>query len=90
MEVGVGIGEFVDHLLADRRGRRAFDVGSTGVAEELLVLDLHPLPRRVADDAGESACPPGTGIGAAIVGDSEDTGELQVPVEEPILPGESH
>ena len=57
VEVRVGVGEFLDHSLADGRGGRVFDVGAAEVAEELLVLDLDALPGRVADDAGESAAP---------------------------------
>ena len=45
MEDRFGIGEAVDHLLADCRGGGAFDVGAAEVAEELLILSFDPLPR---------------------------------------------
>ncbi len=83
----VGIGEVVDHFLADGGSRSVLDVVAAEVAEELLVLELDSLPWRIADDTGESAAPPGRRVGAAVVGDGEDAGELQVPVEEPVLAG---
>ena len=57
--------------------------------EELLFLELDSLPGRVADDAGEAACPAGGRVdGAGAVADAEDVRELDVPVEEAVLAGE--
>ncbi len=60
----------------------------SGVAggEELLLLQLDGLPRRVADHGGEAAAP-AVRLGCGRGGDLEDLGELEPPVEEPVLGG---
>src|SRR5690606_2693547 len=58
--------------------------------EELLLLELNALPRRVAQDAAEAAGPAGSVVDAGRVRvdrDAEDMRELQVPVEEAVLLG---
>ena len=82
--------ERFDHLGADGGGLGVGDVVAADGGEELLVLDLHALPRRVADDAGEPALPAGGRVdfGGAWLGNGEDAGELQVPVEEAVLLGQ--
>ena len=67
-----------------RGGLRVGDVVAAVLGEELLVLDLHPLPRRVAHHAGETARPAGR-LGSTLApsaGTVKIVGELQVPVEE--------
>ena len=59
-------------------------------SEELLLLEFDPLPRRVADHAGEAAGPASGWVDAGgAVADAEDVRELDVPVEEPVLAGQS-
>ena len=54
----LAVSEGGDQLLAGRRVRGVGDLGLAG-GEELLLLELDPLPGRVADDAGEAAGPAG-------------------------------
>ena len=81
-------GEFLDQLLAGCRVGCVGDLGGTG-GEELLFLQLDPLPGRVSDDAGEATVPAGlrVGIAGGIAG-AEDVRELDVPVEEAVLAGD--
>ena len=84
----VAVGEGGDQLLACRRVRGVRDLGLAG-GEELLLLELDPLPGRVADDAGEAAGPAGGRVDVrGAVADAEDVRELDVPVEEAVLAGE--
>ena len=84
----VAVSEGGDHLLPGRRVRGVGDLRAAG-GEELLFLELDSLPGRVADDAGEAACPAGgrVDVGGAVA-DAEDVRELDVPVEEAVLAGE--
>ena len=84
----VAVSEGGDQLLACRGVRGVRDLWLPG-GEELLFLELDPLPGRVADDAGEAACPAGSRVDVrGAVADAEDVGELDVPVEEAVLAGE--
>ena len=84
----VAVSEGGDQLLACGRVRGVRRSRAAG-GEELLLLELDPLPGRVADDAGEAAGPAGgwVDVGGAVA-DAEDVGELDVPVEEAVLAGE--
>src|SRR5262249_38184091 len=62
-------GQTVDHPLPGGGVGRLRNVGIAG-REELLLLDLHPFPWRVSDDAGESV--------------RQRVRELQRPVEEAV------
>ena len=85
----VAVGECRDQLLAGGRVGGVRDLGLAG-GEELLFLELDSFPGRVADDAGEAACPAGGRVDAAgAVADAEDVRELDVPVEEAVLAGET-
>ena len=74
----------VDQALASSSTRRADLRGPD--RKELLFLQLDELPRRVAENDVEAAAPAGS-IGWS--GGAEQVRELEVPVEEPILGGES-
>ena len=84
----VAVSEGCDQLLAGCGVRGVGDLRAAG-GEELLLLELDPLPGRVADDAGEAAGPAGgwVDVGGAVA-DAEDVRELDVPVEEAVLAGQ--
>src|SRR5680860_1382655 len=74
-----------DDLAARRGVGRGGDVGVAG-REELLFLEFHAFPRWVAERGAKAAGPAGGRVGGSL-GNIEDVGELQVPVEEPVLLG---
>ncbi len=76
-----------DSLLARRRVLGLGDFRRAG-GEELLLLQLHAFPGRVAGVRRKAAGPAVGLVGGSGVGDAEDVGELQVPVEQSVLGGD--
>ncbi len=93
MKRGVGravtFSERSDHPLPSCRIRRICNRRAPG-REELLFLELDPLPGRVADNTGESTVPSCDIVDTGnLVACAEDMRELDVPVEEVILAGQT-
>ena len=76
-----------DHLAPGGGVRGLRDLGPA-LGEPLLLLELDPLPGRVAEHDVEPAAPPQDVIVFDPIKGLEDVGERQVPVEELVLPGQ--
>src|SRR6266487_2096810 len=82
-------GELSDHPLPSISIACAGDL-RPGSREEFFLLEFDRLPGRVTEDAGEAAGPAGGRVDACgAVADAEDVRELDVPVEEAVLAGET-
>ncbi|CAB4881826.1 unannotated protein [freshwater metagenome] len=99
MALAIGPAQGSIELRGQRRllGRERFDEALAGgrirclgyclvaCGEELLLLQLDSLPRRIAEHGGEAPRPSAGRVGPGCVVDPEYLRELQVPVEEPVV-----